>query len=56
MLLKAEIPKPVAGNIIELFVSVQSDKNATQFDTAICATTFQSDASLSRITWETLDL
>ena len=40
MLLKAEIPKPVAGNVIELFVSVQNDKTPNLYDTAICATTY----------------
>lgn len=61
--LTADIPKPTVGNIIEMSISVQSipttnssSTAASTFDTGICATTYQSDASLSKMTWETQDL
>lgn len=60
--LTADIPKPTIGNIIELSISVQTlpttsnSTVASTYDSAVCATTYQSDNSLTKMTWETLDL
>ena len=56
--LTADIPKPTIGNLIELSISIQTlpttgnSTVASTFDSALCATSYQSDSSLSKMTWE----
>lgn len=60
------MPKPVAGEVIELAFTIQDPKTATptsstaatdpMFDSLICGTQYQSDATLNNFYWQTYDL
>ena len=66
--LQAMTPKPIAGEVIELNVSILDERTGLppkdtataatvqMYDSIVCGTTYQGDSTLNSYTWESRDL